>query len=283
MLTINNLRFGYGTKRKLFEGLNLELVPGNIYGLLGKNGAGKTTLLKIISGVLFAQGGDCKLFGRRAELREWQMLSEVYFLPEEPAAPVNSGKEYIKIYASFYPRFSITKFTKIIEEWKINVDQSIATLSQGERKKFFIAFALATNCKLILMDEPSNGLDIPAKTVFRKLIAGAVDENSALVISSHQVRDLDGLIDPIIIIDSGKIVLNESIANIEDKIMFSLGAVEPDTERLLYSMQVPAGWSFAVVKTNVDDYGSKADLELLFNATVENPARMQQLFGRDVK
>ena len=280
MLKIDNLRFGYGTRRKLFDGLNLELTAGNIYGLLGKNGAGKTTLLKIISGVLFAQNGECKLFGSRAELRAPQMLSEVYFLPEEPVAPVSSGREYVKIYAPFYPRFSLLKFNGIIEEWKININQSLATLSQGERKKFFIAMALSTNCRLILMDEPSNGLDIPSKTVFRKLIAGAVDESSALIISSHQVRDLDGLIDPIIIIDSGKIVLNESIAGIEDKIMFSLGAVAPAAEHLLYSMQVPAGWSYAIVKTDSAEYGGKADLELLFNATVENPERMRQLFGR---
>ena len=206
-------------------------------------------------------------------------LEEIYFLPEEPVAPFISGKEYVKIYAPFYPQFSLRKFGEIIAEWKINVAQSLATLSQGERKKFFIAFALSTNCRLILLDEPSNGLDIPSKTVFRKLIAGAVDESSALVISSHQVRDLDGLIDPIIIIDSGKIVLNESIASIEDKIMFSLGAVQPPAKLLLYSMQVPAGWSYAVIKTNSDEYGSKADLELLFNATVENPEQIGQLFG----
>ncbi|MEI6286043.1 MAG: ABC transporter ATP-binding protein [Bacillota bacterium] len=283
MLTIKNLRFGYGTKRKLFDGLNLQLTAGNIYGLLGKNGAGKTTLLKIISGMLFPKSGDCKLFGQRAEERTAKMLEEIYFLPEEPVGPVISGSEYVKIYAPFYPRFSPTKFSEIIAEWKINIAQSLVTLSQGERKKFFIAFALSTNCRLILMDEPSNGLDIPSKTVFRKLIAGAVDESSALVISSHQVRDLDGLIDPIIIIDSGKIVLNESIASIEDKIMFSLGAIKPTTEQLLYSMQVPAGWSYAVIKTNSNEYGSKADLELLFNATVENPEQIGQLFGRGVK
>lgn len=283
MLSIKNLQFGYGTRRKLFQKLNLEILPGNIYGLLGKNGAGKTTLLKIISGALFAQSGECSLFAKPAEARNAMTLSEVFFLPEEPVATANTGKEYLQIYAPFYPRFSKIKFQQIAGEWKINTAQPIATLSQGERKKFFIAFALASNCRLILLDEPSNGLDIPSKTVFRKLIAGAVDENSTLIISSHQVRDLDGLIDPIIIIDSGAIVLNESLASIEDKIMFSLGAVAPQSAQLLYSMQVPAGWAYATAKTDIDEYGSKADLELLFNLTVENPERLKQLFGRGVE
>jgi ABC-2 type transport system ATP-binding protein len=279
MITLSNVNFAHKKHEALFNNLNLSLEAGGIYGLLGKNGAGKTSLLKLISGVIFPNAGLIQAFNCDSASREKKMLQEVYLLTEENLKYSLSGNEYHKIYAPFYPRFTDEKFTNILQEWGVQAHKKLNQLSEGERKKFFIAFALSTNCRLILLDEPSNGLDIPSKTMFRRLIAGALNEESSLVISSHQVRDLESLIDPVIILDNGKIILNQTIAKIEEKLNFGLSSTIPADEKLLYSMPSVGGIAYTSIRQNEQHYGAKIDLELLFNTVINNSAQISQIFG----
>jgi ABC-2 type transport system ATP-binding protein len=263
----------------LFDSLNLTIKPGSIYGLLGKNGAGKTTLLNLINGTIFPQRGIAKVFGHDTVTRDKLMLQDIFFLCEDNIDYSISANEYLKIYGAFYPRFNPDKFYAIANEWHIRFQDKINNFSHGERKKFLIAFAIATKCRLILLDEPTNGLDIPAKSTFRSQIAGAISDETSMIISSHQVRDLEGLIDPIIILDNGKIILNETIERIEEQLSFGLSQTTPTDEDLLYSMPVPAGFAYVKKRHPDADYGARVDLELLFNAVTNNPGVINQLFG----
>ena len=208
MIEIKNLSFGY-RKEKLFSGLDLQLKPGNIHGLLGKNGVGKTTLLKLIAGLRYPQDGECLVWNYVPRRRLPGMLEDLYFIPEEFFVPTLTIKSYEKIYAPLYPRFDGVALAEYEKEFDLDVDKKLTEFSYGQKKKFLLAFGLASNCRLFLLDEPTNGLDIPSKSQFRRVLASALADDRIIIISTHQVRDMENLIDDIIILEDGKIVFNQ--------------------------------------------------------------------------
>ena len=200
-------------------------------------------------------------------------------ITEENTKHSISGLEYIKIYSKLYPRFDHARFIKIAKELELNYTKKLSDLSEGMYKKYFIAFAIATNCRLLLLDEPTNSLDIPSKTVFKQLIASGINEASTIIISTHQVHDLDNLVDPIIIIDQGKILLNQSLTNIENKITFGTNLPNVNEQNTLYSMTTISGTAYALIRDPDYQYETKVDLELLFNAVINNQELITKLFG----
>jgi ABC-type multidrug transport system, ATPase component len=223
MINIQNLEFSYSKQTSLLSNLNLQLEAGRIHGLLGKNGEGKSTLLKLISGLVFPKQGEVNVMGFEPKERHPEMLQEIFFLPEELPQLTLSIENYEKVYAPFYPNFSSEQFNAYLKEFDIENKKSVLNkLSHGQKKKVFVAFGLATNTKLLLMDEPTNGLDIPSKGQFRRMVASAIDDSRCLIISTHQVRDLDSLIDSITIMDGHEIVFNEPTDNITKKLLFKL-------------------------------------------------------------
>jgi len=277
MINLTNIHFGYSKKRMLFSELNLSLTSGHIYGLLGKNGAGKTSLLKIISGLLFAQKGNAIVMDKRAELRNPEILKELYFLPEEMYIPHLKIRNYAKVYAPFYPGFSMEQFNHYLEEFEINDQEHFADkLSHGQQKKLLISFALATNTRILLLDEPTNGLDIPSKSIFRRVMASSTNDDRLVIISTHQVRDLHSLIDSVIILDNGEIIFNQPSDRITEKLVFKVEESNVDLNTVLYSEDNIRG--ILVVKENTEQIESKLDIELLFNAIIANKKRIKEIF-----
>src|SRR6185312_10230658 len=211
MVTIEHLDFWYKKSRPVFRDLSLGLDPGHVYGLLGKNGSGKSTLLKAIAGLVFPAGGNCRVRGIPTASRRVSLLEELFFLPEEIFVPLLTPGQFLKNTAAFYPRFSITDFYANLKILEVQPDEVMSRMSYGQQKKCMIAFGLATNTSLLILDEPTNGLDIPSKVQFRKLIASGLNEERCVVISTHQVRDLDSLIDTILILDDRRIVVNHAV------------------------------------------------------------------------
>ena len=275
MVEISNLSFGY-TKEKLFSQLDLTLAPGNIYGLLGKNGAGKTTLLKLMSGLRFAQEGECRVLGFKPEKRPPQLLEEIYIIPEELFIPPIPMTMYELLYAPFYPRFNRDTFMRFLKEFDITGEKKLSELSYGQKKKFLLAFGMASGCRLLLLDEPTNGLDIPSKSQFRKLLAQTSEPDRIILISTHQVRDLENLIDPVIILDEGKIIFQEYMQDILQRINVRLEQDQPDPEGVLYSDKVLGG--YLVVRENTTGEETKVDLETLFNTVTVNKGKIKTLF-----
>ncbi len=215
MLNIKKLLFNYKGSEPLFAGLSLDIEAGKIYGLLGKNGVGKTTLLKIMTGLLFPESGSCKMLNTDTSLRLPEILREIYFIAEEFYVPNVTAEEYIKYYSPFYPNFDPKVFKHAANEFELVFDKKLTKLSYGQKKKFLVAFGLATSCKLLLLDEPTNGLDIPSKSQFRKLLASALTEDKTIVIATHQVRDLEHLIDTVVILEDGQIIFNKELYDTE--------------------------------------------------------------------
>lgn len=276
MVEIKSLTFQYGAGRALFNRLDLDLEPGKVYGLLGKNGAGKTSLLKLMCGLRYAHGGMIAVGGRDASKRERAMLQDIYLLPEEIPLYRASSERLAALRAPFYPRFDRDMHRDLLKEFDIDPTKSLATLSHGQRKKAVVAFGLATNCRLMLLDEPTNGMDIPSKGLFRKLVARSVSEDRCLVISTHQVRDVEHLIDTVAIIEAGMIVYKAGL----DRVSATVGitADPPSEDAVLYAEDMPTGRR-CLVPTNGSAL-DQVDLEFLFNAVIANPVRMAEALAK---
>ena len=269
MIEIKKLSFSYDKKKRLFNNLELDLKKGNIYGLLGKNGAGKTSLLKIMCSLLYSQEGKVKINKTDVSKRQAKLLSDIYMIPEEFDLPDFKIDTYVSNFAPFYKKFNYELFKELIKEFEIERNNKLSNLSYGQKKKFIIAFAVASMCSIILMDEPTNGLDIPSKSKFRRIIASSINDERLFLISTHQVRDLENLIDPVVIIDEGKIILNHSIKNISNKLSFIKTDDDNQISKKIFHKEAIFKGSYLVTERNDEDE-SPIDFELLFNAVLSN-------------
>lgn len=273
MITIQNLKFYYRKNRLIFDNVSFEMKSG-IYGLLGENGVGKTTLLHIISGLCFPKEGKVEVLGYESMYRNPEMLKQLFFLPEEFNVPNMTINDFVKYNSPFYENFSREQFDVYLSDFQLDATYKLTELSFGQKKKSLIAYAIALNTPVTLLDEPTNGLDIPSKAQFRKVIASASDENKCIIISTHQVRDLESLIDPIIILDRNQVLLNNTVEEITDKLYFSYSNHKP--EDTLFCEQTMMGYTSVSENTYHED--STLNIEALFNAVIANKGRIKELF-----
>lgn len=276
MIQIKDLHFAYRSK-KIFTGLNLQLQPGHIYGLLGKNGTGKSTLLKNMAGLLFPKTGAVNVLGFTPGKRQPDFLKDIFMVAEEfylPDVPIES---IVKYYSPFYPKFNDDQFNRYITEFDIPRSNTLQKMSYGQKKKVLISFGLACNTSVLLMDEPTNGLDILSKSQFRKIMAGCVDETKCIVISTHQVKDLENLIDRITIIDEGRILFDQTVDAITRRLSFHISFDSEEVKQALY--REPGLRGSAVITRNTAGEESKLDLELLYKAIIFNGNAIQSVFN----
>lgn len=260
------------------ENVNLNLRKGYIHGLLGKNGIGKTTLLKLIAGLLFPDKGEITVGEFVPSQRKVAFLYDTFFLSEDLYESRLTIEKFCKVNSVFYPKFSASDFENFLKDFDIeDTKQRLDKLSYGTRKKVLIAFGLACHCKLMLLDEPTNGLDIPSKSQFRKVMLKAMTDESYIIISTHQVRDLHNLIDSVLILDNTNVLLNASNEEICDKIYFGTADKINSEEKLLFSEDSLEG--LRIVKENTRKQECNIDIELLFNAVFANKTRFRELFG----
>lgn len=274
MITLKELSFSYSRKKEVLDRINLEVGSGHICGLLGKNGEGKTTLLNLLSGQIFPDQGFCLVLEEIPSERNARFLQQIFLLPEEISMPEVTAIEYIKMYAPFYPTFRDDICKACVESFEINLSDRLSKMSQGQRKKVAITLALAAHTPLLLMDEPTNGLDIPSKATFRRLVASLIDDNQTVIISTHQVRDLESLIDTVLILDQRQILLNKTLNEIGEKLYF--GPLLPE-EKALYSEPTPQGTIGVTARDGKEE--TAVSLELLFNAAITYPKEIQRIMN----
>ena len=269
MIQVSNISFKYpGTKRNIFDNFSLDIEENKIYGLLGKNGTGKSTLLYLICGLLRARKGNVSIDGVDAKERRPEILRDIFIVPEEFDLPNVSLDTYVKINQPFYPNFSNEVLQKCLEDFSLPHFNKLNELSMGQKKKVYMSFALASGTRILLMDEPTNGLDIPSKTQFRKVVANNMTDDRILVISTHQVHDVESLLDHILILSESRMLLNASTADICDKSAFEYRSPQEMDDDVVYSE--PAMQGSAVIATRKEGMDeTQLNLELLFNAVVE--------------
>ena len=274
MITLKELSFSYSRKKEVLDRINLEVGSGHICGLLGKNGEGKTTLLNLLSGQIFPDQGSCLVLEEIPSERNARFLQQIFLLPEEISMPEVTAIEYIKMYAAFYPTFRDDICKACVESFEINLSDRLSKMSQGQRKKVAITLALAAHTPLLLMDEPTNGLDIPSKATFRRLVASLIDDNQTVIISTHQVRDLESLIDTVLILDQRQTLLNKTLNEIGEKLYF--GPLLPE-EKALYSEPTPQGTIGVTAREDKEE--TAVSLELLFNSAITYPKEIQRIMN----
>ena len=275
MIKTENLTFGYKSRRPVLNNISLELGQGHIHGLLGCNGIGKTTLLKLICGIMRPDSGVVRVDGIDPMTRKPEMFADMLIVPEEFDLPNLSLERYAAMMKPFYPRFDYGSMRHYAEELKVNTEDKLHSMSMGQRKKAYIAFALACNARMLLMDEPTNGLDIPSKSIFRRLLASYVDEERMVVISTHQVADVESLLDNIVILDSEGVALAATTTEICAKLKFGRATAESE---VLYTETTIAG-DMAVME-NREGEDTQLNIELLFNAVTADRAAINNLFNR---
>ena len=269
MIEIKNLVYSYaGSRHLVFNDFNLSLSENRIYGLLGKNGMGKSTLLYLISGLLRPKGGKITFDGVDTSNRRPETLQDIFIVPEEYDMPKMSLSECIKINRSFYPHFSETVLRKCLSDFELPADVDLKALSMGQKKKVYMSLAMAAGTKLLLMDEPTNGLDIPSKSLFRKVVANNMTDDRILIISTHQVHDVESLLDHIMILDNSRLLMNEAVADITDKYSFTFRQPAEMDQSVIYAEPSLQG-NAVITRRNANDPETQMNLELLFNAVTK--------------
>lgn len=287
MIAIKNLDFSY-KNAAVFKNISLNFKEGNVYGLLGENGVGKTTLLKLICGLQQANAGSCTVDEFIPSERNPYFLQNIFYLPEEVITDDTTPELFVKKLGVFYPRYDHQYFIDLMQELEVDVTRKFSALSYGQKKKALLACALSLRTDYLLLDEPTNGLDIPSKAKFRKVIlehstdaAGtdAANKDAAshvptIIISTHQVKDVENLIDPIVILDHDEVLLDATFEEISKKLYFEYGAEKSDNA--LYSEMMPGG--YINVLPNKFEMESKVNVEALFNAVRNNKKRIKEIF-----
>lgn len=215
MISVKNVTYGYQKGHNVLDDFSLEFQEGGIYGLLGKNGTGKSTLLYLMMGLLRPQKGEVTCNGVQTLLRDPEVMKELFIVPEEYDLPAVSLSRYVDSLRPFYPRFSDDILKRCLAGFEMTTDIDLGALSMGQKKKVYMCIALAANTRYLLMDEPTNGLDILSKSQFRKVVISGMDDEKTIIISTHQVHDVEHLLDHVTIIDQNRVLLNEAI--VEDE------------------------------------------------------------------
>ncbi len=275
MIEINDLGFSYG-QNPVLKNISMKLNEGRIYGLLGENGVGKTTLLTLLCGLKKPQTGSIDIDGYNPYDRKPSFLADQYYLSDEVAAVNMKAIDYARNYGKFWEKFDMGKFLEIMKVFENDPEQKMNKMSCGQLKKTWISFALACNTRYIFMDEPTNGLDIPSKAQFRKAVTKYTSEDSTLVISTHQVRDLENIIDPIIILDRQDVLLNATVEEISEKLYFDYS--NEKIEGALYSEMTPGGCVQVLINTGSEE--SKVNIEALFNTVHLHKELVKGMFAK---
>ena len=277
MIKVENLSFTYPkSKHMVLHDFSFSLEAGRVYGLLGRNGAGKSTLLYLITGLLTPKKGKIMYHDINVRSRLPMTLQDMFLVPEEFELPSISLKKYIDLNAPFYPNFSKEDMYKYLHCFEMDMDVNLGALSMGQKKKVFMSFALATNTSLLLIDEPTNGLDIPGKSQFRKFMASGMTDNKTIVISTHQIRDIDKMLDSVMIMDESRVLLNESTVHICEKLCFKESDDRSLIDKALFAVPSLHGNSLLLLNEHNED--SDINIELLFNAILAQPQKIANLF-----
>jgi ABC transporter, ATP-binding protein len=275
MIELHELHFRYhNSPREVLDNVTLHFPAGRIVGLLGKNGTGKSTLLYLMAGLLRPQQGEVRFEQRPVCDRTPAVLADLFVVPEHIELPAMKLSRYVSLHRDFYPHFSDELLLENLRQFDLSPDVNFSTLSTGQLKKAYISFALATCTRLLLMDEPTNGLDIPSKAQFRRAIAANMDEERTVIISTHQVHDVENLVDHIVMLKEHQVGLNIDLDELGRLLRFEQRAYGEDLSDVLYAENSLAG--MAVIVPNREETASQVNLELLFNALTQHPDLLER-------
>lgn len=272
MLKINDLSFCYSRRGpKVFDGLTLSLGCGGVYGLLGRNGVGKTTLMYLIAGALTPCHGSVELNGVNTRRRLPSTMAQLMVVTEETTLPALTLGEWARERSYYYPRYSHELFGHICHEFELTEDMRLDRLSTGVKKKAALAMALACRTPLLMLDEPTNGLDLPSKEAFRRVLAECADDERTILVATHQIHDVERLLSHVIILDERGVVMSRSIGEVMATLRFDVSNDPAVIASALWSRSGVGGTEVISLLTDPADE-TEVELEMLFNYMSARPA-----------
>ncbi len=268
VIELQNLNYSYSKNTLALSNITTKLSAG-VHLLLGANGAGKTTLLHLIDGLLFPTAGKCLIDGGPTRFRLPSVLSKVFYCGANMEIPAASIDELVKIHSCFFPKFSAEILNTNLADFGIDLWAKFSAMSMGMRQKASVAYALALQTPILLLDEPATGLDIESKQKLQHMMARCIDADSTVIVSTHNFSDLLPLYDSLMILDRGELLLSASIDEISERLAF-ITTDGPAPEDALFTLQ-RFGRNHSVI-ANPGDLETAIDYELLYLAIKNNHA-----------
>ena len=214
LLEVKHLSKTYGDKTVL-KSINLELKPGQIYGLLGRNGAGKSTLLKLMNDLLVPTEGTIKFKNKPLGPVSKAHIS---YLPERTYLDKHTTiKQNLDLFADFYTDFSLNKAHQLLKDFDLSEDMKLKEMSKGMQEKLQLALVMSHKANLYILDEPLGGVDPAARDHILDTILTNFEDGSSLLISTHLISDLEHILDHVFFLDQGQIVLDAPADNLRDQ------------------------------------------------------------------
>lgn len=222
ILSCENLCKRYGPVTAL-DNVNLSVEPGRIVGLLGPNGSGKTTMIKLANGLLTPSAGEIRINGMLPGVETKRIVS---YLPERSyLANWMSVKQLLNYFCDFYEDFDRQRAEEMLSHLGINQAQRIKQMSKGTREKVQLILVMSRRAKLYLLDEPIGGVDPAARDYILNTIIGNYDPQSAVIISTHLIADVEQLLDEVIFINGGHILRHTPVDTIREEMGSSVDAL----------------------------------------------------------
>lgn len=271
MIKVDNISKSYYDKVAI-DGISLTVVPGQIQGLVGDNGAGKTTLIKCMAGIYKPEKGRIIFSG--VDVDEHTMEKEgIYNNPslKEKIGYVSDNNEYIgrytikkmlRVYETYFPRFDRDKFEKLNQDFKLELNAKVDSLSKGQKMRLGFMLEVAKKPEYLLLDEPTSGLDPVAKKRFlERLVEEVETENIGVLISSHNLGDLEKLCDTITILDDGKVRSESGLDELKESLTKLQVVFENGVDEKLLSRETVLSFSKvgSVYTLIIEGYDSKKE------------------------
>lgn len=274
MLSIKGLTYAYHKDKPVLDNVTAEFGLGMIHGILGRNGAGKSTLLNLLAGISRPQGGDIRLNKSQPCGRQAATLARISLLGQELPCVDMPLAAHARLYAPFWPSFSSTRFKNLKVHFGVDSGKRLSDLSHGQRKKALLCFVLSTGASLLLLDEPTSGLDVEAKAQLRSALLDCAAEGCTVVVATHELRELDGVLDHISILDGTRFQLHAEVHALGEALAFGQGPIVPPGA--IHSVSRPGGFAYLMPGNG---RATRPDLELLYQAVLTQPQRFDVTGG----
>jgi ABC-2 type transport system ATP-binding protein len=276
VVRLQNVSRQFGRTQALSE-VSLEVPEGMVFGLVGRNGAGKTTLIRHVMGLLRAAQGSVSVFGLDPVSYPTQVLAQIGYLSEGNELPEwMSVRELMHFTRAYYPTWDDSYAESLRQTFEIDPDQTIQKLSKGQRARVGLTLAIAHRPKLLVLDEPSSGLDpLVRRDILRAIIKTIADEGRTVIFSSHLLDEVERVADHVAIIEGGRLIRNDELDSLKSsfhRVMLRFArphAAPPSAEGFFSWQGKEHNWSayFSGARDEAADASRQLNAELLESAS----------------
>lgn len=262
IIELNKVSLRYGKESPVLEELSLRMDGGGIVGLCAPNGVGKTSLLKMLMGLRYPTTGSLKVMGYDPTQRPTALLEQAYFLPADPNLPAWTPRKIGKVLGSFYPNFDPEIYQECIDDFQVDPDRVLSKLSFGQQRRVQLAFALGVRTPLLLLDEPTIGLDVNGKDQFRRSLIKATEAGQTVILATHLLNEVGPVLDQLLVLHQRQVWAHVNLEEANKIYSYHHSSYPPPEGTNSFGRRVPGGWH--IVRADGGPSSAQPDLETLY-------------------